>query len=157
MKAASGDKFSWLIGTIFPRVVPAGSRVKRDPISDLTCVCAECDSCEKVCPTSDVFGTYGPATPIIRRKTADRIVKGEAITRDEALGFLVCTRCGNCDRACPTGVPLTKLYDMVEEHPSFKRALNLTDEEKEDFINRFWQIMKESPLYCSHNKVTAER
>ena len=151
-EGGSGENISWLLGTVFPRVVPAGSRVKRDPVRDITCVCAECDSCERVCPTGDIFGSYGPATPIIRRRTANRLSQGKKITQEEALGFLVCTRCGNCNRVCPASVPLTDLYDLVEKDKEFNKILLLTEEEKEDFIGRAWQIMKESPLYGRHTQ-----
>jgi glutamate synthase domain-containing protein 2/ferredoxin/glutamate synthase domain-containing protein 1 len=135
---------------VLPRVVPPKVKVDRTKILDITSSCAECDSCERVCPTSDVFGMYGAATPITRRKTANRIARGEKISREEALGFLVCTRCDNCTRICPTNIPLTDLFDIVEADNNFQNALNLDTEEKNDFIDRFWQITKDSPLYRDH-------
>ncbi len=141
----------WKIGTmLFPKVVPATLKAERHPLAEITSVCAECDSCERVCPTSDVFGLLGPATPITRRKTANRIAAGEEISQEEALGFLVCTRCDNCTRVCPTNIPLTKLYDMVEADQNFIRSLSLNKQQKVEFIDRFWQIMKESPQYLPH-------
>ncbi len=141
----------WKIGTLlFPKVVPSTLKAERHPLAEITAVCAECDSCERVCPTSDVFGLLGAATPITRRKTANRIAAGEAISQAEALGFLVCTRCDNCTRVCPTDIPLTRLYDMVEADQNFIRALGLNKPQKTEFIDRFWQIMKESPQYLPH-------
>ncbi len=137
---------------LFPRLVPPELKAERSPIQQLTSPCAECDSCERVCPTSDVFGLLGLATPITRRKTANRLARGETITREEALGFLVCTRCDNCTRVCPTDIPLTELFDRVEAEPTFQQALGLTPAEKKEFIERFWDIMKESPLYRSHTR-----
>ena len=155
----SEDRFSlWYLGKllwrgsgmVLPLVVPPALKAKRDRIEQLAASCAECDSCERVCPTSDVFGLYGLATPITRRKTAMRIARGEMISQIEALGFLVCTRCDNCSRVCPTNIPLTELYDLVEADNRFQQALKLNEEEKSEFIDRFWQIMKENPLYRSH-------
>lgn len=160
-KRRNGKKFSilypiefflWKLGGwLFPVVVPPSLKVKdKQPIAQLIAPCAECDSCERVCPTSDVFGLYGIATPITRRKTAHRLVKGETISRREAMGFLACTRCDNCTNACPVDIPLTRLYDLVEQDERFKQALDMNAEEKQDFIQRFWQVMKESPLYRHH-------
>lgn len=137
---------------VIPRVMRPDLRSKRHPILELTAPCAECDSCEKVCPTSDVFGMYGLATPITRRKTANRLATGQTISQKEALGFLVCTRCDNCTRVCPTNIPLTELFDLVEQDNRFQMALNMEPAEKAEFIDRFWQIMKESPLYLPHTK-----
>jgi len=146
------EKVLWKVGGFtFPMVVPPSLKLReKRPIAEIIAPCAECDSCERVCPTADAFGQYGIATPITRRKTAERLVRGETISRQEALGFLACTRCDNCTNVCPTEIPLTQLYDLVEAHEKFKEALGLTDEEKRDFIERFWQVMKESPLYRSH-------
>ncbi|NUQ40251.1 MAG: FAD-binding protein [Calditrichaceae bacterium] len=136
--------------TIFPAVVPPKIEVKRHPLLAINSACAECDSCERVCPTSDVFGLLGAATPITRRKTANRLARGEKISQEEALGFLVCTRCDNCTRVCPTDIPLTDMFDLVESNPAFQAALGLNKEEKKEFIDRMWQVMKESPLYKEH-------
>jgi len=136
---------------LFPKVVPPKLKVHdRQLQKEIIAPCAECDSCEHVCPTSDVFGLYGPATPITRRKTAQRLADGKEISRNEALGFMVCTRCDNCTDICPTDIPLTKLFDLVEQDNRFIQKLSMNNEEKDDFINRFWQIMKESPLYVEH-------
>ncbi|RMD96390.1 MAG: hypothetical protein D6814_11495, partial [Calditrichaeota bacterium] len=135
---------------VLPIVVPPELKARRDPILELTVACAECDSCERVCPTSDVFGLYGLATPITRRKTANRLARGENISQIEALGFLVCTRCDNCTRVCPTDIPLTQLFDWVENDQRFVQSLQLNKPEKQEFIDRFWQIMKENPLYRPH-------
>jgi len=136
---------------IFPKIVPPTLKINRQqPISELIAACAECDSCERVCPTSDVFGIYGPATPITRRITAKRLIEGKTIPQEEALGFLVCTRCDNCTRACPTNIPLTTLFELVEADKKFQSALDFKNGAKEDFIERFWQIMQESPLYREH-------
>ncbi len=137
---------------IFPTVVPPALQADRNNILKTNIVCAECDSCEKVCPTSDVFGMWGIATPITRRKTANRIAMGIEIDQAEALGFLVCTRCDNCTRVCPTDIELTDMFDEVEANPLFRKVLGLTDAGKKDFIERFWDIMKESPLYIEHTK-----
>jgi len=138
-------------GYLFPKMIPPALKAhKSDPIEELIAPCAECDSCEHVCPTSDVFGMYGYATPITRRKSAQRLASGEEISQQEALGFLVCTRCDNCTNVCPTDIPLTNLFDLVEEDNRFQNALHLKEEEKRDFIDRFWQIMKDSPLYKEH-------
>ncbi|NOX37835.1 MAG: FAD-binding protein [Calditrichaeota bacterium] len=135
---------------IFPRVIPPRLETQRDPILQMAVNCAECDSCERVCPTSDVFGLLGVATPITRRKTAVRLARGETISQQEALGFLVCTRCDNCTRVCPTDIPLTRMFDLVEADTRFQLALGISQEEKSDFIERFWDIMKQSPLYREH-------
>ncbi|RMH73030.1 MAG: FAD-binding protein [Gemmatimonadetes bacterium] len=146
---------------LFPQMVPPQLQAKRPSLLEINSVCAECDSCEKVCPTSDVFGMWGLATPITRRKTANRLARGEAITPSEALGFLVCTRCDNCTRVCPTDIPLTRMFDAVEADTHYQLALakglgaDPTDsddlaEKKNEFITRFWDIMKESPLYLPH-------
>ncbi|MBN2008964.1 FAD-binding protein [candidate division KSB1 bacterium] len=146
------EKLMWRINElIFPHVIPPALKAaENDSILSLTAVCAECDSCERVCPTSDVFGNYGPATPITRRHTANRIAYGEQISQREAIGFLACTRCDNCTRICPTSIPLTELFDRVEQHPRFINALGLDGNEKEQLVQRFWHIMKESPLYSPH-------
>ncbi len=146
------QRLAWNVSSFFvPRVVPSDLKKQRtETLESVISPCAECDSCERVCPTSDVFGMYGPATPITRRKTAQRLVEGESISREEALGFLACTRCDNCVRVCPTDIPLTRLFDMVEEDNRFVRALGLEQKEKAEYIERFWQIMKESPLYTEH-------
>ena len=39
---------------------------------------------------------------------------------------------------------------MVEADTNFQLALGLDQEEKEDYVDRFWEIMKESPLYRDH-------
>ncbi len=146
------EKLVWHVTRfIFPRMVPPWLKAgEHNPIEQLISVCAECDSCERVCPTSDVFGLYGPATPITRRHTAHRLIGGEKISRQEALGFLACTRCDNCTDICPTDIDLTKLFDIVEENRKFNDVLGFVNGEKEDFVDRFWQIMKESPLYIDH-------
>ncbi len=135
-----------------PLIVPPELRARRKPILAITSACAECDSCERVCPTSDVFGSWGIATPITRRKTANRIAQGVEISRAEALGFLACTRCDNCSRICPTNIPLTELFDLVEKDNRFQQALGMDEREKSEYIDRFWQIMKESPLYLPHTQ-----
>ncbi len=136
---------------VFPKVIPPNLKNnKREPIDQIISVCAECDSCERVCPTSDVFGLYGAATPITKRKTAARLIQNKPIGQQEALGFLTCTRCDNCNDVCPTDIPLTELFDIVEENAKFSAMLNFDKTKKQDFIDRFWQIMKESPLYLSH-------
>ncbi len=137
---------------VLPKVVPPGLQASRHPILEINAACAECDSCERVCPTSDVFGFLGVATPITRRKTANRLASGETISQHEALGFLVCTRCDNCTRVCPTNIPLTRMFDMVEADTRFQLALGLEKEQKENFVERFWEIMKESPLYVDHTQ-----
>jgi len=140
-------------GFLFPKMIPPRLHAReRDPLSKLIAPCAECDSCERVCPTSDVFGLYGPATPITRRETAQRLVNGENLTTQEALGFLVCTRCDNCTHICPTDIPLTKLFDLVEADNRYIQALGKDLNQKKDFIDRFWQIMKESPVYIQHTR-----
>ncbi|MCB0284363.1 MAG: FAD-binding protein, partial [Calditrichaeota bacterium] len=148
--------FEWILwninGFVLPRFAKAGLKKPEKPLDDFIAPCAECDSCEHVCPTSDVFGLYGPATPITRRKTAQRLVEGESISKEEALGFMACTRCDNCVRVCPTDIPLTLIFDMVEQDNRFLRALNLNPREKEDYLDRFWQIMKESPLYKDYTR-----
>ena len=146
------EKIIWQLAKfIFPRVIPP--QLKRngsDAIENIIAACAECDSCERVCPTSDVFGLYGPATPITRRITAQRISRGLQITTDEALGFLSCTRCDRCTDICPTHIPLTELFDLVEKSEAFQTALEKQDNGQQYFLGRFWQIMKESPLYRPH-------
>ena len=137
---------------ILPIVVPPGSRPQSNRLLEMILPCAECDSCERVCPTSDVFGLYGVATPITRRKIADRIARGQNISQKDALGFLVCTRCDNCTRVCPTNIPLTEMFDFVEQDMRFQMALKLDKNEKKEFVDRFWQIMKENPLYRSHTR-----
>ncbi len=137
---------------LFPKVIPPQVQTERDPLEQFIASCAECDSCERVCPTSDVFGLLGIATPIIRRKTAARLARGQEISRAEALGFLVCTRCDNCTRVCPTDIPLTELFDYVEQDTRFQLAVGLSEEEREDFVERFWDIMKQSPLYVEHTR-----
>ncbi|MFZ5517618.1 MAG: glutamate synthase-related protein [Candidatus Zhuqueibacterota bacterium] len=146
------QKLVWNITRfIFPRMVPPGLKAgEHEPIERMISVCAECDSCERVCPTSDVFGLYGPATPITRRRTAQRLIAGEKISRNEALGFLACTRCDNCTDICPTNINLTQVFDLVEMNPKFNAQLNFRNGEKKEYIDRFWQIMKESPLYIEH-------
>ncbi len=135
---------------LMPKVVPPGIQADRHPLLAINSACAECDSCERVCPTSDVFGLLGLATPITRRKTANRLALGKKIGREEALGFLVCTRCDNCTRVCPTNIPLTKMFDLVEQDTRFQLALGMEKEEKKEFVERFWEVMKESPLYVEH-------
>lgn len=165
MSLYAPGKFFWKINRfVFPYLVPPAKKARRGNLESLTVVCAECDSCEKVCPTSDVFGMWGIATPVTRRKTAQRIAQGVAIGPEEALGFLMCTRCDNCSRICPTDIPLTELFDQTEENPLFqsslKSAFGLNDtvseqhflEVKNDFIERFWVLMKESKLYREHTK-----
>ncbi len=137
---------------IFPRVIPPRLETPREPILQMAVHCAECDSCERVCPTSDVFGLLGVATPVTRRKTAVRLARGENISQLEALGFLVCTRCDNCTRICPTDIPLTRMFDLVEADTRFQLALGVSPEDKADFIERFWDIMKQSPLYRKHTQ-----
>ncbi|HHJ53570.1 MAG TPA: hypothetical protein ENJ89_10280, partial [Caldithrix abyssi] len=146
------EKAVWnTTGFLFPKVVPPELKIhKPDPLESIYASCAECDSCEHVCPTSDVFGMYGYATPVTRRKSAMRLAQGETISRQEAMGFLVCTRCDNCTNICPTDISLTELFDLVERDNRFNAALKLTVQEKDDFIDRFWQIMKDSPLYKEH-------
>ena len=139
-----GSKF------LIPRIIPPDLHSPGESILEMIEACAECDSCERVCPTSDVFGLLGLATPITRRKTANRLVNGIRIQREEALGFLVCTRCDNCTRVCPTNIPLTGMFDMVERDTRFQQVLGFTGEEKQEFIERAWEIMKESPLYREH-------
>ena len=149
----SPGKLLWRANkVIFPTVVPPQLQASRNDILTVNSACAECDSCEKVCPTSDVFGMWGVGTPITRRKTANRIAQGVEIDQAEALGFLVCTRCDNCTRVCPTDIELTDMFDLVEENPLFKKVLGLTDAGKTEFVDRFWDIMKESPLYVEHTK-----
>ena len=144
----------WLqtvVRLMFPRVVPPTLEARgRRTIAEIIVSCAECDCCERVCPTAGVFGMYGIATTITRRKTAQRLVNGQEIGRQEAMGFLACTRCGRCTDICPTDIPLTQLFDLVEEDERFRRALAMEEKEKEDFIDRFWQVMKASPLYRQH-------
>ncbi|NUM35480.1 MAG: alpha-hydroxy-acid oxidizing protein, partial [Candidatus Brocadiae bacterium] len=53
-------------------------------------------------------------------------------------------------RICPTHIPLTKLFDLVESKEEFQKVLGFSEEEKKAFIDRFWQITKESPLYREH-------
>ncbi len=137
---------------IFPKFIPPHVETERDPLEQYIASCAECDSCERVCPTSDVFGLLGIATPITRRKTAARLARGQEITHAEALGFLVCTRCDNCTRVCPTDIPLTELFDYVEQDTRFQLALGLSEEERADYVERFWDIMKQSPLYVEHTR-----
>ncbi len=146
------EKIIWKFSKFLaPKVIPPTLKItEKDPIEHIISVCADCDCCERVCPTSDVFGTYGAATPITRRITAARLIQGKEITQEEALGFLTCTRCGNCDDVCPANISLTELFDQIEENGLFQKALKLNGGEKEDFVDRFWQIMKESPLYVSH-------
>ncbi|KAA3614970.1 MAG: FAD-binding protein [Calditrichaeota bacterium] len=147
------ERIAWNASAwLFPKIVPSDLKKTEKPLEHLLAPCAECDSCEHVCPTSDVFGLYGPATPITRRKTAERLVAGEQISQSEALGFLACTRCDNCVRVCPTDVPLTKIFDLVEEDNNFQNALGLQEKEKSEYVDRFWQIMKESPLYTDYTK-----
>ncbi|MGD9487744.1 MAG: glutamate synthase-related protein [Calditrichaceae bacterium] len=145
------ERLVWNVsGSIFPKMVPPGLKAHKKPLAELIAPCAECDSCERVCPTSDVFGLYGLATPITRRKTALRLVEDESITKEEAAGFLICTRCDNCTHVCPTDIPLTELFDLVEKDNRFIEALAMSHQEKNEFIDRFWQVMKESPLYTEH-------
>ncbi|RMH64940.1 MAG: FAD-binding protein, partial [Calditrichaeota bacterium] len=145
------QKLAWkLSGFMVRHAIPSDLRKKEAPLERLLAACAECDSCERSCPTSDVFGMYGPATPITRRKTAERLVAGETLTGEEAEGFLACTRCDNCVRICPADVPLTQIFDLVEADARFNLALNKTADQKETFVGRFWQIMKESPNYRKH-------
>ncbi len=132
---------------IVPRIIPPELHAERAQLHEIIDTCAECDSCERVCPTSDVFGLLNLATPITRRKTANRLAEGIRITQEEALGFLVCTRCDNCTRVCPTNIPLTKMFDMVEQDSRFQLALGLITEEQQEFVERSWEIMKESHLY----------
>ena len=135
-----------------PGVVPPTLAATRPSIAKINSACAECDSCERVCPTSDVFGALGPATPITRRRTADRLVRGEKIGQAEALAFLACTRCDNCTRICPTEIPLTEMFDKVETEPAFQAALGLDAPGKQAFVDRMWDVMKDSPLYLPHTK-----
>ncbi|HQU71292.1 MAG TPA: glutamate synthase-related protein, partial [Calditrichia bacterium] len=137
---------------IFPSVVPPDLHAERPSLLEINSACAECDSCEKVCPTSDVFGMWGIGTPITRRKTANRLANGEDISQAEAMGFLVCTRCDNCTRVCPTDIPLTDMFDEVEGNPAFQIALGLQEKEKEAFVDRMWEVMKDSPLYLPHTR-----
>ena len=144
-------KLVWMLSSSLVRhTIPSDLKKKESRLGHLLAACAECDSCERSCPTSDVFGAYGPATPITRRKTAMRLEAGEQIDRDEALGFLACTRCDNCVRVCPADVPLTDIFDLVEGDSRFERALALEDTARGEYIERFWQIMKESPNYREH-------
>ncbi|NUM34342.1 MAG: FAD-binding oxidoreductase, partial [Candidatus Brocadiae bacterium] len=65
---SSLGRFFWFISkSVLPFLVPPKARAERNEIKKLTSMCAECDSCERVCPTSDVFGAYKFATPITRR------------------------------------------------------------------------------------------
>lgn len=151
MSLLSPGKLLWKANrAVFPTVIPPELHANRPELLQINDACAECDSCEHVCPTSDVFGMWGLATPITRRKTANRLARGEEISQEEALGFLVCTRCDNCTRVCPTDIPLTDMFDMVEENIDFRKALALSDDEKTEFVDRMWEVMKESPLYVSH-------
>ncbi len=145
------EKLVWRLSAFFvTHTIPTDLKKKETALAQLIAPCAECDSCERSCPTSDVFGVYGPATPITRRKTAARIASGETISGSEARGFLACTRCDNCVRVCPADVSLTEIFDLVEEDNRFIRALAMKKPEKEAYVERFWQIMKESPNYTAH-------
>jgi Na+-translocating ferredoxin:NAD+ oxidoreductase RNF subunit RnfB len=42
------------------------------------------------------------------------------------------------------------MFDLVENNPAFQVALGLNKEEKKEFIDRMWEVMKESPLYREH-------
>ena len=145
------EKLVWRLSAFFvTHTIPTDLKKKESDLARLIAPCAECDSCERSCPTSDVFGLYGPATPITRRKTAARIAAGESITPLEAKGFLACTRCDNCVRVCPADVSLTDIFDRVEADNRFVQALAMERAQKESFVERFWQIMKESPNYTAH-------
>ncbi len=133
--------------SIIPLLIPPKAKAQRNNILNITVPCAECDSCERVCPTSTVFGLYGIGTPITRRVTANRLAHGKKISQVETLGFLVCTRCDNCTRVCPTDIQLTNLFNVVENDQNFQAVLKLNETEKDDFIDRFWNVIKDSPLY----------
>ncbi|HFE63699.1 MAG TPA: hypothetical protein ENK14_04685, partial [Caldithrix sp.] len=47
-------------------------------------------------------------------------------------------------------IPLTQMFDLVEQDTNFQLALGMEADEKQEFIERFWDIMKESPLYTEH-------
>ena len=89
--------------------------------------CIDCERCMDACVKTNHVPSYGYRTTILEQERAVGPDKKERLFMP-----VLCNHCNRppCVRVCPTDMPLTKIFDMVEEDNNFQNALGLQEKEK---------------------------
>jgi FAD/FMN-containing dehydrogenase/NAD-dependent dihydropyrimidine dehydrogenase PreA subunit len=106
--AIAGPFLPWLARRAYGPPEDHGDALERS-----TMECSACGACIPVCPAylatnSEMVTGRG------KLQVAARLLKGEAMSAEDAQSMFLCIHCGACERVCQSELPLVAAYDELE-------------------------------------------
>lgn len=116
-------------------------------VSRSALACSRCGSCTAVCPASMVMDNEGLAPRGKLWVARERANHGNwELSPEEARSLFFCLRCGACERVCQSQLPLTEVWDELEE--SLEGQFDRPNEAIGEFIeaaedsDEYWEIVR---------------
>ncbi|TLZ64175.1 MAG: (Fe-S)-binding protein, partial [Methanobacteriota archaeon] len=104
----AGPMIPWLARRAYRTPAGHGDTLERSTIE-----CSACGACIPVCP-ADFATDSEMVTGRGKLQVATRILRGEAVSPEDAQSMFLCIHCGACERVCQSELPLVAAYDRLE-------------------------------------------
>jgi len=106
--AIAGPVIPWLARRAYRTPEPHGDTLERSRLE-----CSACGACIPVCPAylatnSEMVTGRG------KLQVAARLLRGDAVSAEDAQSMFLCIHCGACERVCQSELPLVAAYDELE-------------------------------------------